>query len=167
VTTRAEARGTEGRGGARAGGGRELVARWLPVVGWATLISVFSTGWFAAERTGSLLLPLLAALFPDATPQQLAAAHYGVRKLAHFTEYLVLSVLLYRALRGERGWSLRAAALALAISGLYAIADELHQGFVAGRTAAAADCLIDFSGAATGQGLLAARPTGRRPVAGV
>jgi VanZ family protein len=37
------------------------------------------------------------------------------------------------------------------------VGDEFHQWFVPGRTAAATDCLIDVSGAAAGQGLVAAR----------
>ena len=82
--------------------------------------------------------------------------HQTIRKLAHFIEYLVLSVLLYRALRAGRRWDLRAASMSLAIAGLYSVGDEFHQWFVPGRTAAAADCLIDVSGAAAGQGLLAA-----------
>jgi VanZ family protein len=135
---------------------RRLV-RWLPALAWAVAIWTFSTGWFTGERTGDLLLPLLAWLFPNATAAELRAAHYAVRKLAHFTEYLVLSVLLYRALRGDRRWNLRAAGIAAAMSGIYAIGDEFHQWFVPGRTAAATDCLIDVSGAVAGQGLLAAR----------
>src|SRR5206468_1040299 len=85
-------------------------------------------------------------LHPGATPAQLAAVHAGIRKFAHFAEYLILSVLLYRALRAERRWSLRAAALALALAGLYSVGDELHQWFVPGRLAGARDCLIDVSG---------------------
>jgi VanZ family protein len=130
--------------------------RWLPAIAWAALISIFSTGWFSADRTAALLLPLLAALFPHARPAQLRALHHAIRKLAHFSEYLVLSVLLYRALRGGRRWDARAAAIALGVAAVYAVGDEFHQLFVPGRTAAATDCLIDMSGAAAGQGLLAA-----------
>ena len=133
------------------------LARWGPVAAWAVVIWTFSTGWFTGERTGDLLLPLLGWLFPNATPDELRTFHWAIRKLAHFTEYLVLSVLLYRALRGSRRWNLRAAGIAFAVSGIYAIGDEVHQIFVPGRTAAATDCLIDMSGAAAGQGLLAAR----------
>ena len=139
----------------------EQLLRWLPVIAWAAMISVLSTGWFETERTGRFFLPLLAALFPTARPEQLRTMHQAIRKLAHFAEYLVLSLLLYRALRGGRGWSLRAAWMAVGIAGFYAVADELHQWLVPGRTAAAGDCLIDVSGAAAGQGLLAAR--GRSP----
>jgi len=143
---------------------REQLLRWLPVVGWAALISVFSTGAFAFERTGAVMLPVLTFLFPWAGAEELRAIHATTRKLAHFTEYLVLSVLLYRALAVGRGWDVRAAAMAVVIAGVYSLGDELHQWFVPGRTAALTDCLIDFSGAAAGQGLLAAFSRGRRVV---
>src|SRR2546426_9574780 len=116
-----------------------------------------STGLFSGDRTAAIILPVLAVFFPGASPAELRAIHQGVRKLAHFTEYLVLSVLLYRALRTGRGWNFRAAGLAFTIAGIYALSDEFHQWFVPGRTAAATDCLIDVSGAAAAQGLLAAR----------
>lgn len=137
------------------------LSRWLPVAIWASLISVFSTGWFTGEQTGALLLPILAVLFPNASMAELRAIHFTIRKLAHFGEYLVLSILLYRALRAGRRWDLRAAVVSLAVAGTYAVADEIHQSFVPGRTAAATDCLIDVTGAAAGQGLVAAR--GVRP----
>jgi VanZ family protein len=121
------------------------------------LIWSFSTGWFSGERTAAIILPVLSALWPNATPAELRALHQGVRKLAHFTEYLVLSVLLYRALRGDQRWNVRAAGIAFTLAGLYAVGDEFHQWFVPGRTAAATDCLIDVSGAAAGQGIVAAR----------
>jgi VanZ family protein len=123
---------------------------------WAALISSFSTGWFSAEQTGGFLIPFLAFLFPEATPAQLRAAHVAVRKLAHFGEYLVLSVLLYRALAPGDGWSPRAAGVALALAALYGAADELHQGLLPSRTGSVADTVIDFSGALAGQGLVAA-----------
>jgi VanZ family protein len=133
------------------------IRRWLPPLLWAGVIWSFSTGWFSGERTANVILPVLAALVPGATLADLQAMHHAIRKVAHFTEYLVLSVLLYRALRGNRRWNARAAGIAFTLAGLYAVSDEFHQWFVPGRTAAATDCLIDVSGAAAGQGLVAAR----------
>ena len=133
------------------------------MIACAGIIWALSSGWFTGERTGAVLLPVLSALFPHATPGQLVPVHEGIRKLAHFAEYLILSVLLYRALDVERRWSLRAAVLALVLAGLYAASDELHQWYVPGRGARASDWLIDVSGAAAGQGLLAARAQRFRP----
>src|SRR5207237_4449894 len=130
---------------------------WLPAFTWAAMIWTLSTAWFSSERTSALILPVLATIFPGRSPTELRAIHAVLRKLAHFAEYVVLSILLYRALRGGRRWNVRAAAFAVLIAGLYAVSDELHQWFVPGRTAATMDCLIDVSGALAGQGLLAAR----------
>ncbi|TMA30441.1 MAG: hypothetical protein E6J79_21285, partial [Deltaproteobacteria bacterium] len=91
----------------------EQLRRWLPVLAWGGVISLFSTGYFTGESTGKIILPILGTLFPSATHAELVAMHYFIRKLAHFTEYLVLSVLLYRALRAGRRWSFRAAATAV------------------------------------------------------
>ncbi len=132
------------------------IVRWLAVVAWAVVISIFSTEWFTGERTAAVILPLLALLFPSLSPAELARLHEHIRKAAHFTEYLVLSILIYRALTGSHRWSVRAAVTAVLLAAVYSGGDELHQWFVPGRTAAATDCLIDVSGAAAGQGLLAA-----------
>ncbi len=141
--------------------------RWLPAIVWAALISLFSTDWFSGARTGQVVLPLLAALFPWASGEQLQVLHGALRKAGHFFEYLLLGVLLYRALRARPGWDLRTAGTAVLLAGLYSIGDECHQWFVPGRTAAAMDCLIDVSGAVTGQALVAGWRALRRPRAGV
>src|SRR5262245_40275965 len=127
-TARAELRMRRWRGG-------DTVRRWAPVASWLLVISAFSTGWFTGEETGYYLLPILRWLFPSASYTQLVLAHHLVRKLAHFVEYLVLGVLLYRALDGA-GFSPRTALRALALAALFAAGDEFHQSFVAGRTAA-------------------------------
>lgn len=141
----------------------DRVRRWLPALAWAGLISFFSTGWFTGDRTGAVLLPLLAAMFPHASPEELRAWHVLIRKVAHFTEYLVLSVLLYHALRTGRRWQLRAALAALAVAAAYSALDELHQTFVMGRTGAASDSLVDITGATAGQLLIAAWARARAP----
>ena len=81
----------------------------------------------------------------------LLRAGFMVRKAAHFSEYallgLTLSVHLHYVLTGR----LRRVALAAwGIATLYAVTDEFHQMFVAGRGPAAMDVLIDSAGALTG-----------------
>ncbi len=77
--------------------------------------------------------------------------HAGLRKLGHFTEYFVLSILVGRALRGDGGVRPRHVAMAVTLAALYAITDEAHQHFVPGRTAAPGDVAIDVLGAVAGQ----------------
>ena len=63
-----------------------------------------------------------------------------LRKFAHMAEYGLLWLLWWRALRWRRP------ALAVAITIAYAISDEVHQSFVAGRHGAASDVAIDALG---------------------
>ncbi len=73
-----------------------------------------------------------------------------LRKSGHFFVYLVLSLLVLSALRqsGLRGYKAMLAAFAICF--LYAISDEYHQTFVAGRSGELRDVLIDSLGALLG-----------------
>ena len=66
----------------------------------------------------------------------------------HIALYTGLGTLIVRALAG--GWrrrvTLRMAALAVLITVLYGVSDEMHQYFVVGRTADVYDVLADLIG---------------------
>jgi VanZ family protein len=125
---------------------------WLPVLVWAGVISTLSTDTFSSERTSALIIPTLHWLIPHASNETLLLIHAVIRKTAHLTEYFILGILLYRALRGdERGWNLKLAVWAIAIAAAYASLDEFHQSFVSSRTASPWDALIDTVGAFAAQ----------------
>ena len=65
-----------------------------------------------------------------------------LRKLAHAAEYAVLGALLVRALRRP--------GVAVALGVLYAVTDEVHQSFVAGRLGSPIDVAIDAVGVVCG-----------------
>ena len=75
-----------------------------------------------------------------------------VRKLAHVTEYAVLTPVLYHVLRPstEDGWHLRSGLLSILGAALYAASDELHQLFVPGRRGSVSDWFIDMAGVVFG-----------------
>jgi VanZ family protein len=79
---------------------------------------------------------------------------FGVRKVAHVTEYAVLSWLVARALLRPGTpwgrWRRNAALLAWLIASLYAASDEIHQAFVPNRQARWGDVGLDSLGAALG-----------------
>ncbi len=106
---------------------QRLLAAWLPVVAWASVIFAFSSVPHLSSGLGTWDLVL--------------------RKCAHLTEYAILAVLLRRAV----GRDLPAFGLGVA----YAASDEFHQHFVAGRHASPVDVGIDAVG--LGIGLLAYR----------
>jgi VanZ family protein len=79
----------------------------------------------------------------------LGAWDFVLRKLAHITEYGVLTGLWFWALRPSVRPPLNAAlGVAGAIALVYAGTDEYHQHFVRGRHAAVRDVLIDLVGIA-------------------
>ena len=99
------------------------------------------------------LLPLawMAVIFAFSAQPNLNSGlgwidHVG-RKFVHAGDYALLCFLWWRALRTKLD---RVAALAPAwgISVLYAISDEYHQTFVAGRHGSWVDVAIDSMGAA-------------------
>ena len=68
-----------------------------------------------------------------------------VRKLAHFTLYFILEVLVINALLIS-GIKKKVIIYSLLICLLYAISDEIHQIFIPGRAGMVIDVLIDLSG---------------------
>lgn len=134
---------------------RPELKNWLPVTVWACVISGLSTGMFSSEHTSLIIIPLLHWLFPHSGPETLDLMHAIIRKLAHLTEYFILSVLLLRGLRGkDRGWQLRWAIWTVTIAAAYASFDEFHQVFVPGRHASPWDALLDTTGATVAQVVL-------------
>lgn len=83
------------------------------------------------------------------------------RKLVHFAEYALLCALWWRALSTPLAHD-RALVLAVALASAYAVSDEYHQSFVAGRQGAPLDWLIDTAGAAAAAALIHRRELSRR-----
>ena len=133
---------------------------WLPVLIWLGFIFLGSTDLMSAEHTSRFIAPLLRWLRPDISPEGIAQVQFFVRKCAHVTEYAILAMLFWRALR--RGTSLQMKAILRLRSGqalfvvvwlvcaIFAAGDEFHQSFVPSRTASAYDVMIDICGALIG-----------------
>jgi len=112
------------------------------------LIFLFSTDVGSFPNTFHYFEPVLRFIFPHITSHILLLIHQIMRKLAHVTEYAILSYFWFRALnQGRQTWSLRPAVWALALSISYALLDEYHQTFVSSRTASVVDIGIDSLGA--------------------
>lgn len=121
---------------------------WWPALLWAAIIFVLSTDSFSSEHTSRIIEPLLRWLFPSISSASLGFVHHIIRKSAHFTEYFIFFLLLYRGLRGiRRGWHLTPAVLAWFIAAGYSALDEIHQSFVASRGATPWDSLLDSASA--------------------
>ena len=126
-----------------------LAQRWGPVLFWMAGIFYFSSR---------------ATLPPPFSSPRYGTFFHGA---AHFGEYAILATLLYLALvkqcqpegakanpgeseflrpRDDRPMEHRPFTLSFLIALLFALLDELHQGFVPGREAELADLALDAVG---------------------
>ncbi len=103
---------------------------YLAVISWAGLI------WFLSDQ------PYLGAT------ENLSFGLYLLRKAAHVGEYLVLTLLLVRALKLTFAYGGKNLIFAAAgfVSLLFAASDEWHQTFVPGRSGQVRDVFIDLIG---------------------
>ncbi len=99
---------------------------WLPIIVYCTAIFIQSS-------------------FP--TSQQIPDWR-NLDKVLHVAAYAIMGALFFRALAtGHFSTNLKAAViLSILFSGLYGLSDEVHQSFVPGRSAEAADAAADFMG---------------------
>ncbi len=140
---------------------KNFLKHWLPVLIWLGVIFLGSTDMLSAEHTSRFLVPFLRWIDPQISFTTLNAIQLGIRKLGHLTEYAVLAMLLWRALRSGTRWQIKMSILrlrsgqvlfltVLLACGLFAASDEFHQSFVPSRTASPNDVMIDICGTLIG-----------------
>lgn len=71
-----------------------------------------------------------------------------VRKMAHFTIYLILGILVFCAIDEYNIKNILVVSILICF--LYSLTDEIHQLFVVGRSGNLIDCLIDLTGSSLG-----------------
>ena len=132
---------------------KSFLKYWLPVLVWLGLIFIGSTDVLSAEHTSRFLVPFLRWLDPQISAAALNSIPLIIRKLGHLTEYAVLAILLWRALRSAAVWKSTTSILfAVSLIGcaIFAASDEFHQSFVPSRTSSVNDVIIDICGATIG-----------------
>ena len=124
---------------------------WSLVLLCEAIIFFFSanTGAFSSSQSGFVTRVVrdVASVFVDTGSFDKIAMESLIRHIAHFTEYTVLGVLVFHALKNTRHIELRnIAVFYFPFCALSAVADELHQYFVPGRACEVSDFLIDALG---------------------
>lgn len=132
---------------------------WLPVLIWTGMLFLLSSQT-AAESTvlsGDTIRALLMILKPEyldmsalQQSQLVAGMQHLVRNAAHVLSYFVLAILCMIALRQHHLKTGQQAALTLLLCIGYALTDEMHQLFVAGRAFEFTDLGLDLCGTLTG-----------------
>ena len=113
----------------------------LLLLAWMSLIFYMSScnGESSGNMSSSLLLFIARILNIEDTENFILNYAFIIRKLAHFTEYFVLGILMYINLHTK---TKKALMLSVLLSFLYAISDEIHQLFVSDRVFAYFDIMI-------------------------
>jgi VanZ family protein len=132
---------------------RRFFKYWLPLLIWVCVIFLGSTDVLSAEHTSRFMVPFLLWLKPGMAPDRILFILIVVRKSAHVSEYAILALLFWRALRSNptlrtnRPMLLGAVLFACAV---FAASDEFHQSFVKSRTPSVRDVMLDVAGAVFG-----------------
>ncbi len=120
------------------------VIAWLLFVSWLILIFYFSNqpGSISSDLSNHVLKTIL---------NNLAISNFTVlagilRKLAHFSEYFILSFLTLNLVKQYKVVSPYDFILVMFFCFFYASSDEFHQLFIENRTASFLDVLLDYSG---------------------
>lgn len=137
---------------------------------WMTVIFMFSaqTGE-ASDIQSSFLTDLICKLIPfELSDSGINTLTFIIRKTAHFTEYAILGALYFETVhsfrayrknerniyRDDRRAPWKTVLFTTALCMLYAMSDEFHQSFTAGRSPAVRDVIIDTCGGFAGSMLV-------------
>ncbi|MBR5535642.1 MAG: VanZ family protein [Clostridia bacterium] len=135
------------------------IVLWVLVISCMSTIFIFShqSAEVSHDLSNTLLYKILdtVGVFNDMQKSaRIEAAeflHFLLRKLAHFSIYAFLGMLVYLLMRS--GYEIKNAlslTFAPVVCVVYAISDEVHQLYIPGRSGEVRDVLIDTAGAAVG-----------------
>lgn len=120
--------------------------KWILVIIWMIIIFWFSNQpAVISDEKSKFVIYVFKTLGLNLDSILGDLANFIVRKVAHFTEYLILYVLIFNALMEDLNLK-KSLMMALFIVFLYACSDEIHQLFIPGRTGRIRDVLIDTCG---------------------
>ena len=125
---------------------RHAVRYQLPAVLWAIVI-------FVASSIPATKLPRFSMMFND--------------KLVHAAIFFIFGLLVYRALTSRSApdrfdWTRLFISVSAVI--IYGLSDEIHQGFVPGRTVDVLDAMADAAGGLLAAGVIYFNLRRKRPV---
>ncbi|MBO5323605.1 MAG: VanZ family protein [Oscillospiraceae bacterium] len=138
-----------------------IIATLIPVLLVMLMIFCFSAqnGQESGQVSGEITRFVVRLFAPDfdtwtAQMQDEVCGNVGlvVRKLGHFTEFFLLGffLMLHVDAIGRKTAMTLPWLIAWGVGTLYAVTDELHQGFVGGRHPAIIDVCIDSCGVIVG-----------------
>ena len=139
---------------------KKRIILWILVILWMGVIftfSSFNSSESSKQSKGiiNFFIKNVVEIFDkDLTETEelelVSSLHTPVRKLAHFSIYLVLGILVSLLLKTYNFTTKNIILLSILICFLYACSDEIHQLFISGRSGEFKDILIDTCGSSVG-----------------
>jgi VanZ family protein len=124
--------------------------KWFLVIAWMVIIFIFSNQpGDVSDENSKFVMYIFNLIGLDLNSFFGDLANFVVRKGAHFTEYFILYMLLYSALKENFNFK-KVLIFSIIAVFLYACSDEYHQSFVPGRGPSFRDVLVDTSGGMLG-----------------
>ena len=118
---------------------------WLALLVWMGVIFYFShQSGDASMQLSDGILDSFKSLFQNFLNYHTLS--YIVRKIAHFTEYFILGLLIYHLVKQYRVISKTEIIWMILFCLIYAMSDEFHQVFIGGRSPKVFDVIIDSLG---------------------
>ncbi len=115
--------------------------KWTILLIWMLVIFLFSHQPQSGQATYSIIEKIFPVLKDS---KQIEILNFIIRKCAHFTEYFILTLLIFSLLKEYQ--IKKRYIISIMLCFIYACTDEFHQLFIIGRTANFRDCLIDTLG---------------------
>jgi VanZ family protein len=130
---------------------KKRVIWWVLILIWCGFIFFQSNqpGEISSIQSNVFVDLLRKMLSPFFSPGNADTYSFIVRKTAHFTEYFILGLLLFKGLSNTKKLK-KAFAISFMIGFIYAVSDEIHQYFIPGRAMKLFDVFIDSLGIFTG-----------------
>ena len=134
---------------------KKIIKILLVVIWMGVIFSFSSDNKNASDNKSSSVIITIYHFFSDKELTKLEEKQiiekyaYPIRKIAHFTEYFILGLLVISLISEYTIINKKAIIIGIIICLLYAISDELHQLFTSGRSARVFDVLVDTSGSTT------------------
>ena len=133
---------------------KKILIKLILVILWMSVIFIFSSqnGADSSKLSQGLTYKVVELFkgkdYPKEKKEEVVEKlGLIVRKGAHFFVYFILAILVYILLNEFKLSSIKLIIYTILICMLYAITDELHQGFISGRAARVFDVFIDTCGA--------------------
>ncbi|HKV40111.1 MAG TPA: VanZ family protein [Blastocatellia bacterium] len=137
--------------------GRKFIRYWLPVILMLGTTAYLSTDMFSNANTRSVVDILVQWFRPHTKRHVVNQINFAVRKSAHFGEYALLAMLVFRAFRADSllRWKLSWFCYTVLMVAGWSLLDELHQFFTRTRGASIYDSMLDTAGGLFGLAIVA------------